>query len=778
MRNAQVSLRVGDACHGYVVRRFADLPLLHGTFVELVHEGTGARHLHISRPDDNNVFAVSFPTIPRDSTGVAHILEHIVLSGSRRFPVRDPFFAMLPRSLATFMNAMTSDVWTTYPFATRNAKDFYNLLDVYLDACFFPNLDEFSFLQEGHRLEFAQPGDPSSPLRFKGVVYNEMKGAMATAPSRMEHAIGQALFPDLPYAFNSGGDPREIPNLTSEALRRFHADHYHPSNAYFYTYGDLPIEETLARIESTVLRRFDRREVDTSIPDQPSFDAPRVFEASYPLASIENDGQKSQVLVAWRTVHSADSFLTLAFEVLEDVLLGSEAAPLRRELIESRLGKALADGTGLDIGPREAVFAAGLKDIAAADAPLVEELILDVLRRLAVEGLDPDLVDGAMHGVEIASREVSNAGAPYGLKLLFHIAAAYLYGGDPKRALLLEEDLAQLAAERSRGRFFESLIERYLLDNPHRVRILLSPDEGLTAREEAEEAQRAAAVRQRLSGEEVGQIIATAEELESRQRSPGDVSCLPTLTLADIPVEYEDIPNETRSIDTGVLGLFPQPTNGLTYVDIEFDELELLPVLAYMLPRLGAGRYDHIEMAARISRFTGGIRAAAGLRTSPNQLGSQKRGFSVRGSALFRNHGALVDILFDLVTGLRFDADHLADLLGQYRAGLESRIVSAGHLYSIALADAQLSPEGRTLERPQPGGGRSTSDQSSSGATQRHCGAASRPARPGLPSWAGQRVHYERRRPVGRAGGRAPWPGARLAGGSGRSGACFRGCEC
>ncbi len=706
MRNAHVPLRVGDLCHGYRVRRLADLPLLHGTYIELLHEPTGARHVHIARPDDNNVFAVTFPTIPSDSTGVAHILEHIVLSGSRRFPVRDPFFAMLPRSLATFMNAMTSETWTAYPFATRNEKDFYNLLDVYLDACFFPNLDEYSFLQEGHRLEFTDPDDSSTPLRYTGVVYNEMKGAMATAPNRMARAVAEALFPDLPYAFNSGGEPRHIPELTAEALRRFHAEHYHPSNAYFYTYGDLPLETTLERIEDTVLSHFEHRAIDVRIPDQPTFPAPRAVAAPYPLAAAENDGRKSQVLVAWRTVPVADSFATLAFEVLEDVLLGSEAAPLRRALIESRLGKALADGTGFDTATREAVFAAGLKDIAAADAEAVEELILTTLRRLVAEGLDPELVDGAMHGVEIDSREVSNAGAPYGLKLLFSIAGAYLYDGDPQQALLLEENLARLAAERSKGRFFEDLIDRTLLQNPHRVRILLTPDDQLTAREEAEEAQRAAAVRERLTDEEVSRIVARAQELRVRQQSPGDVSCLPTLTLGDIPVEYERIPQEMQALDGGCLGLFAQPTNGLTYVDIAFDvahlsdeELELLPVLAYVLPRLGAGRYDHIQMAARVNRFTGGIGASVGLRTAPDDLARQERGFSLHGSALYRNHAALLDILADFLTGLHFEPDHLADLFGQYRASLESRILSAGHLYSIALADAQLSPQGSLRER-------------------------------------------------------------------------------
>src|SRR5438270_2364579 len=256
-----------DTIGGYRVVRREPLDRLEGSYIELEHERTGARHIHIECADDNNAFTVFFPTTPRDSTGVAHILEHVVLAGSRRFPVRDPFFSMTRRSLSTFMNAFTSPDATIYPFSSRNAKDYMNLLDVSLDATFFPIIAEDSFKQEGIRYEFEAADDPNSGLRYKGIVFNEMKGALASPGAAMQHAVGKALFPNLTYSFISGGDPQHIPDLTWQILRDFHATHYHPSNAHFYTYGNLSLERTLDVIEQRALSQFERIKIDTSIPD-------------------------------------------------------------------------------------------------------------------------------------------------------------------------------------------------------------------------------------------------------------------------------------------------------------------------------------------------------------------------------------------------------------------------------------------------------------------------------------------------------------------------------
>lgn len=699
-------LAVDTVLSGYRVTRRAQLPHLNGTYYELLHERTGARHIHVAVADDNNAFNVTFPTIPQDSTGVAHILEHLVLTGSERFPVRDPFFSMLPRSLYTFMNAMTSSAWTTYPFSTRNRKDFYNLLDVYLDACFFPLITELSFKQEGHRFEFEVADDPASALVYKGVVFNEMKGAMSSVRSVMHDALGRSVFPDLTYAHNSGGDPKHIPDLTWPNLRAFHASHYHPSNAWFYSYGNLPLSETLERIDRQVMARFERQVMDMDIPSQPRFTAPRVHEAPYPLSKTEDDGKKHQVLLAWLTAPITDSFEMLSLGVLEEVLLGNAASPLRKALVESGLGSALADATGLDDDPREAVFGAGLKDVAADDVAAVETLVLDTLRQLAGGGVDDAMVDASIHHLEIATREVSNAGYPYGLKLYFRMYGPYLYGGDPYKSLLFDDDLARLATARAAGGYFEGLIRRYLLDNPHRVRVVLRPDPEMTERDEAAERAKLASIKARLTPDDVARIMADAAALEALQESEQDSSSLPTLTLADIPRTMEDVAHEVRQIRGATVGAFPQPTNGLTYLDLQFDFaglpeelLDLVPIFGYVLPKMGAGASDYLAMASRINSFTGGVGAGAGLRNRPEDDARYLARFTLSGKALFRNHAPFLAILHDFATGLHFDRRHLKNLLGQYRAGMESAVVSSGHAFSLRLATAQLDGVGKVRER-------------------------------------------------------------------------------
>src|SRR6266850_6874990 len=492
---------------GYTIRRREPLERLEGAYLELEHDRTGARHIHIEAKDDNNAFAVFFPTVPKDSTGVAHILEHVVLAGSQRYPVRDPFFSMTRRSLATFKNAFTSADWTMYLFSSRNAKDFMNLLDVYLDASFFPRLSEDSFKQEGVRFEFEDLNDPTSGLRYKGVVFNEMKGALATPSAAVQRAVGRALFPGLTYAHVSGGDPEYIPDLTWEQLRQFHALHYHPSNAYFYTYGDQSLERTLEVIERNVLLRFKRLEVDASIPDVKRFPRPITASEPYPVTPGEDVTRKSQALVGWVTVPTGDSFRLLAMKVLSEVLLGNAGSPLRKALIDSKLGTAMADGSGLQDDYKQTVFGAGLKDIAPDDAEKVEKVVLDTLEKLVKQGVDKAQVDAAIHRLEFEKRERSNAGFPYALKVLFSALAPYYYGGDPYSALNFDADLARLETGRKNGRFFEALIQNELLDNPHRGLLTVVPDTELEERKRSKELERLAAIEVKLTEEEKARIV-------------------------------------------------------------------------------------------------------------------------------------------------------------------------------------------------------------------------------------------------------------------------------
>lgn len=615
--------RTPTALGGYQVTRRERLERLEGTYLELVHERTGARHIHIETADDNNGFAVFFPTAPTDSTGVAHILEHVVLAGSQRFPVRDPFFSMTRRSLATFMNALTGSDWTMYLYSTRNPKDYANLLDVYLDATFFPRLGEDAFMQEGIRFEFEEPADPKSGLRYKGVVFNEMKGALATAGAAADRAIGKALFPGLPHSFISGGDPQDIPNLTWERLKAFHAMHYHPTNAHFYTYGNQSLERTLDQVEQRALGRFTERiDTDYSFPLVRRHVEPREVVEAYPAPRGEDNSRMAEALTAWVTIPTANSFRLLAMRVLSEVLLANAGSPLRKALIDSRLGSALADGSGFHDDSQESVFGAGLKGIAAEDAPKVQQVVLDTLEGLADRGVDASQVDAAIHHLEFEKRERSNAGFPYALRVLFALVPGYLYKGDPFSALDFDADLEHLQRARTEGRFFENLIRAELLDNNHRALVTVVPDEGLEERRRQAELERLASIEQKLTDDQKRKIVEDALRLKAEQDAKQDLSLLPTLDLGDIPMNFEDVPSRDVEVRNATVEFYPQPTNGITYVDVRSDfsgltteQKDLLPLFARALTQSGAAGQDYAAIATRIAAHTGGVGAAAQVQS-------------------------------------------------------------------------------------------------------------------------------------------------------------------
>ena len=692
---------------GYTIKRSEPLERLDGAFIELEHQRTGARHIHIQCPDDNNGFAVFFSTPPGDSTGVAHILEHVVLAGSQRYPVRDPFFSMTRRSLATFMNAFTGSDWTTYLFSTRNEKDYKNLLDVYLDATFFPRLSEDSFKQEGVRFEFEDPADPKSGLRYKGVVFNEMKGALATPGAAIDRAIGKTLFPGLAYSYVSGGDPQDIPNLTWEMLRRFHARHYHPSNAHFYTYGNRDLEETLDAIERGALSRFQRIDVNSDIPNVKRMKQPARATEPYPAEPGDENGHKAQALTAWVTISSADSFKNLAMRVLTEVLLSNAGSPLRKALIDSGIGSALADGSGFHDDYKEAVFGAGLKGIDAADAEKVEKVVLDTLEQVADQGIDQSQVDAAIHHLEFEKRERSNAGFPYALRILFATIAPYNYGGDVYSALDFDADLEQLQRARREGRFFENLIRAELLDNPHRGLLTVVPDTELEERMRRKELDRLAAIEATLDEADRQRIVQDALRLKADQEAKQDLSSLPTLELSDIPMKFEDVPSRDEAARKATIEFYPQPTNGITYLDIRTDfsrlspELQdLLPLFSRVLTQSGAAGDDYVEIAARIASSTGGIGAAAQVQSLAAQ-DDYIESFVISGRALDRNAQPFIELLTDLVARLEIQPKRLKEIIAEISTRLESSLASLGFQFALLRANAKLSSEGAVNDRLQ-----------------------------------------------------------------------------
>lgn len=693
-------LTPGGRIGGHIIQRMVELPEIQAVFYELTHPATGARHLHISNKDRDNAFSVAFKTVPEDATGVAHILEHTVLCGSSKYPVRDPFFSMIKRSLNSFMNAFTSSDWTMYPFSAYNRKDYFNLMGVYLDAAFFPLLEPLSFKQEGHRLEF----EPSAAgamgrLVYKGVVYNEMKGAMSSPDQVMSRSILNALYPDTTYRFNAGGDPAVIPSLTHAQLVAFHQRHYHPGNAFFYTYGDLPLEERLAFIEENVLSRFGFLDPKTDVPSQPRWEAPRAATYVYPIDESEDPAKKSQVCLSWLVSDIRDAFEMLVLTVLEQVLLGNSGSPLRQALIESGLGSALSDGTGFDGENKDTLFSVGLKDVDSASAEAIEKIIMNTLSELTRKGVNRELVDSALHQIEFHQKEITHSPYPYGVKLLLRLAGTWFHHGDPISALKFDDLIHRFLAELDKGNFLESRIHQYFLDNPHRVRLILEPDPTLASKESLQEAERLKAAAGALTPSERKAILEDTQALVKLQESKEDLSCLPTLGMGDIPPDIQTV-DETKGYSSAIT-TYELPTSGIFYLNgaiglapLPSELLDFIPLFCHALMNGGTAKHSHGEIAHLTDLYTGGMGLSAAADVDfrePDGAGCLPLlRFSAK--CLSRNQGRMFDLIAELLADFAFtDHERLKQLLLEYRSEMESAVVSGGHRFALSLASRELS---------------------------------------------------------------------------------------
>ena len=690
-------LSEGTEIAGYIVKKIAELPEIKSIYYELTHTRTGARHIHISNNDTENTFCVALKTVPWDSTGVAHILEHTVLCGSINYPVRDPFFSMMKRSLSTFMNALTASDWTMYPFCTQNRKDYYNLMAVYLDSVFFPKLDRLSFKQEGHRLEFEPDTQDPNQLRlnYKGVVYNEMKGALSSPDQVMARSILNALYPDTTYGYNSGGNPADIPKLTHEQLIAFHRRHYHPSNAYFYTYGNLPLDAHLKYIDETILTHFNAINPDTDVPTQRCWETPKAAEYTYPIDPAEDDGKKCQICLAWLTADIREAFEILVLTILEQILLGNPGSPLRKALLDSELGSTLSDGTGFDGENKDTMFACGLKDVAADAGDQIERLIFETLQEIVDTGIDDRLVESAIHQIEFQRKEVTNSPFPYGLKLLLRFCGDWLHGGDPAVILQFDSLLNQLKSEMENKGFLESKIKTYFIDNPHRVRLLLRPDPEQAERKNRRTAEELAEIEKQLTPEDIETIQQDTQTLIELQEAKEDLSCLPTLAREDISPDVNTV-EPPKELANPPVCRYAQPTLGILYLsavmDIEAlppDMLPMLPFFCYSLTRLGTRFYEYADISQLIDLYTGGmgLTVNAGTRFGDGGENNCLPVVTFHSKCLSRNQEKMFELVSEVLKNVQFtDTGLLKRLLLEYRAEMESAIVANGHRFAISLA--------------------------------------------------------------------------------------------
>ncbi len=687
--------------------RTAEIPSLNIEVQEYRHLATGATHFHLSSEDTNNAFLVAFRTVPQDSTGVAHILEHTTLCGSERYPVRDPFFMMIRRSLNTFMNAFTSADWTAYPFASQNRKDFNNLLQVYLDAVFFPKLDPLDFAQEGHRVEFSTPDDPATKLEFKGVVFNEMKGAMSSPVRRLWHILQSELFPTTTYHYNSGGEPEDIPNLTYEQLKAFHTRHYHPSNAVFMTYGSFPVSEHQEFIERCALARFQRQDLDFSIPDERRYSAPVSLDSSYALEGEEDLTHKTHIVLGWLLGNSTDLRETMNAELLSGVLLDNSASPLRHALETTTLGSAPSELCGFDSDTREAVFACGLEGCEPEDAQDVERLVLEVIGKVAERGVPQEDVESILHQLELAQREVGGGRFPYGLQLIVKGLSATLHGGDPVAVLNIDPVLEALREDIKDPAFIKGLARRLLLDNPHRVRVVMSPDAELNdriARAEAERLQRLSAD---MDASQKSRVIELASALKQRQETPDNPDILPKVGLEDVAAQLNIPESRTDQVNSMPATWFAQGTNGLVYEQVvvalpQLDEdlLDDLPLFCDCLTEVGCGDRDYLQTQGWQASVSGGISARVSVRASIIDVQHVKGVFVLASKGLTRNQDALGELILETFSRARFDEHaRLRELIAQLRAHREAQITGQGHALAITAASAGMNPCGVLAQR-------------------------------------------------------------------------------
>ncbi|MCB0336067.1 MAG: insulinase family protein, partial [Bdellovibrionales bacterium] len=629
-----------------------------GTATLLVHEKTGTELLYVRNDDENKVFGITLATPPTDSTGLPHIMEHSVLCGSKNYPLKDPFVELLKGSLNTFLNAFTYPDKTCYPVASQNHKDFMNLMRVYLDAVFFPLIPEEVLKQEGWHYELE---NKEAPLEYKGVVFNEMKGVYSDPVDMVYEYAQESLFPDTIYSLSSGGDPKVIPQLSYQQFKKFHEDFYHPSNARIYLYGDVNEDECFDVIKE-YLNQFEQKDLNIEVPLQPTIPNLRLERKEYD-AGGGDEAKTSMVTLNWLLPEVSALNERMAITVLNYILLGSSASPLKKALIDSGLGESLIGG-GFHTEIRQFYFSTGLKGIKEEDVDKVQALIEDTLASLVKDGIEQEMIEAAINIVEFSYRENNTGGFPRGLALMLRALNTWLYGHDPLEQFRYEDALATLKSNTEVGSYFEGLIQKYLLDNKHRTRILHVPRDGVAAEQEEAEKKKLAEIKAAMWDEELERIIQEAKDLKQFQEegsSPEDEAKLPFLAIEDLDRANKLVPGEHKAIAATDYFTHDLNTNGICYLDFAFDMARLpfeyvpfLPIYTRALFDMGTKNHDFVSLSPIMDKETGGIGASVFLTNKPQSI-DPLRFMLVRGKAVVDKVPALLDITQDILLNIVFD---------------------------------------------------------------------------------------------------------------------------
>ncbi|WP_336936743.1 insulinase family protein [Acinetobacter modestus] len=661
---------------------------------EYKHKVTGAVHYHLATNHDENVFLVAFRTQPMDSKGTAHILEHTALCGSEKFPVRDPFFLMIRRSLNTFMNAFTAADWTAYPFATQNKKDFQNLLSVYLDAAFAANLNPLDFAQEGIRIELE-----NDQAVYKGVVFNEMKGAMSSPTDQLYHQLAHHLFPETTYHYNSGGDPKDIPDLTYEQLVDFYKTHYHPSNAVFMTFGNQTAYDLQEQFEKLALNKFSQGTTLYSKPEKRLL-APIEVTESYAVDS-EDLKDKTYHVMSWLLPETSDIKLRLGMRLVEGILLENSASPLRHYLETCGYAQSTGPLMGVDDSNFEMTFYCGLQGSNEEHAETFKNGVLDILKEAASKSIDRDLVDAILHQIELHQREINGDGTPYGLSLILNGLGSAIHHNDPIHVWDVDSAIEQVKEELKDPMWLSNLIQIHLLDNPHRVQMTLVPDATKSVKEQQAEQARLAEITANLTEDKKIEIQQKTEALKERQDTADDLELLPKVGLEDVPADLHIVQGQLREIisnglDTP-LNLYHAGTNGIYYQQVLIqipDEIVQSPyfnLLSILMGEVGAGEHDYLEFQQIQTAVSGGLGMGASLRSKVDDKERISAWLTLTTKSLTQKLDS-IQLLKLAFEQLRFDEkDRIIELLQQRKTRWQSRLSGSGHSYAMQIASRQMS---------------------------------------------------------------------------------------
>lgn len=665
----------------------------------LRHKKSGARISVISNDDENKVFYIGFRTPPKDSTGVAHIIEHTVLCGSDKFPVKDPFVELVKGSLNTFLNAITYADKTVYPVASCNDKDFANLMDVYLDAVFHPNIYKKKeiFKQEGWHYELE---DKDAPITINGVVYNEMKGAFSSPEGVLDRLVLNSLFPDTPYSNESGGDPECIPELTYEDYLKFHESYYHPSNSYIYLYGNMDVVEKLEWLDKEYLCNYDKITVDSEIPLQKPFDEPREVKTKYSIASGESTEDNTYISYNMAIGTTLDAKLYLAFDVLDYALLNAPGAPLKKALLDAKIGKDIMGS--YDSSTYQPIFSVAAKNANPEQKEEFVRIIREVLTEQVKNGINKKALLAGINSSEFKYREADFGQFPKGLIYGLQSLDSWLYDENEPFMHLEAAPTFAFLKEMAQTDYFEQLIQKYMLDNTHVSVVMIEPECGLNAKKEKQLEEKLAEYKKTLNEAEIEALVEDTAHLKAYQEEPSpkeDLEKIPMLTRADIKKEAAPFFNKEKYCGDTLILFHEMFSGGINYLNLLFDvtdlseeEIPCLGILKAVLGYMDTEKFTYIDLANEINIYTGGVSSSIGVYPNAKKEDVYQAKFEIRTKVLYENTDKAMNIIRDILSTTKLsDEKRLYEILAQIKSRLQMSLSSAGHSVSAIRAMSYFS---------------------------------------------------------------------------------------